>query len=107
MLVLHLLKALLETNLVSNISTKVLYLILNKQFLVKIRCSFNPHFSSEKNKKMINDFSRKDELTGHWVRTNKEPETWAPAPPPVQHHNFKQEPIPHWPTIPVQSQIYY
>jgi len=49
---------------------------------------------------------RKDDLTGHWVRLNKEPDSWA-SPPSLQHHNFKQEPVPPWPAIPVQSHIYY
>jgi len=46
---------------------------------------------------------RKDELTGQWVRYTKEPD-WGPAHPP---HNFKQEPVPSWPSLPVQSQLYY
>lgn len=59
---------------------------------------------------------RKDDLTGHWVRYNKEPEGWGTAggavvpssnPAAPQQHNFKQEPIPSWPSLPVQSQLYY
>jgi len=56
---------------------------------------------------------KKDDLTGHWVRYNKEPEPggWGGVPTSnpggPQQHNFKQEPIPPWPPIPVQSQLYY
>ena len=51
---------------------------------------------------------RMDDITGQWVRYNKEPESWgAPTVSVPQQHNFKQEPIPSWPPIPVQSQIYY
>jgi len=58
---------------------------------------------------------RKDELTGHWVRMNKDGEGWVSPPPttlppsstPLHQQHFKQEPVPSWPTIPVQSQIYY
>ena len=52
---------------------------------------------------------RMDEISGHWVRVGKDPDNWGP--PAVtslpQQHNFKQEPIPSWPPLPVQSQIYY
>ena len=54
---------------------------------------------------------RKDDLTGHWVRYGKEAaDTWAGPPPPAttaQHHNFKQEPVPAWPALAVQPQLYY
>ena len=51
---------------------------------------------------------RKDDITGQWVRYNKEPEGWgSPAVSAPQQHNFKQEPIPSWPPLPVQSQLYY
>ena len=53
---------------------------------------------------------RKDDVSGQWVRCNKE-ETWTPVTPPPttsQHlHNFKQEPISSWPGLGVQSQLYY
>ena len=58
---------------------------------------------------------RMDEISGQWVRVSKEPaDNWSgPAAHAAvtavslpQQHNFKQEPIPSWPPIPVQSQIY-
>ena len=49
---------------------------------------------------------RMDDITGQWVRYSKEPD-WGPAVSVPQQHNFKQEPIPSWPPIPVQSQLYY
>jgi hypothetical protein len=56
---------------------------------------------------------RKDDLTGHWVRYGKEAtappaDSWAgPSPPTPQHHSFKQEPVPAWPALAVQPQLYY
>ena len=56
---------------------------------------------------------RKDDLSGQWVRYGKEPptttaDTWAGTPPVApQHHSFKQEPVPAWPALAVQPQLYY
>jgi len=54
---------------------------------------------------------RKDDVSGQWLRYNKE-EAWTPVTPPAttpsQHlHNFKQEPIASWPSLAVQPQLYY